>query len=88
MRLPQDLSGEDLARALAVFGHTLQRQAGGHLRLTTQGHGEDYLTIPKHESLRVGTVAPSTRRGRQGVGARPRLPGLRGQRGSEDRLWG
>jgi predicted RNA binding protein YcfA (HicA-like mRNA interferase family) len=57
MRLPRDLSGEDLARALSVFGYEVTRQTGSHMRLTTFEHGEHHLTIPRHASLRVGTVA-------------------------------
>jgi predicted RNA binding protein YcfA (HicA-like mRNA interferase family) len=57
MRLPRDLSGEDLARSLSAFGYAVTRQTGSHLRLTTQERGEHHVTIPRHESLRVGTVA-------------------------------
>ena len=57
MKLPRDLSGQDLARALAVYGYALTRQAGSHLRLTTHLQGEHHLTIPDHASLRVGTLA-------------------------------
>ena len=57
MRLPRDLSGEDLAGALSAFGYVVTRQTGSHMRLTTQEHGEHHITIPRHDSLRVGTVA-------------------------------
>jgi predicted RNA binding protein YcfA (HicA-like mRNA interferase family) len=57
MRLPRDLSGTDLARALAVFGYEITRQTGSHLRLTTQEAGEHHVTIPAHDSLRIGTLA-------------------------------
>jgi predicted RNA binding protein YcfA (HicA-like mRNA interferase family) len=57
MRLPRDLSGEDLARALSVFGYAVTRQTGSHMRLTTEEHGEHHITIPRHASVRVGTVA-------------------------------
>jgi predicted RNA binding protein YcfA (HicA-like mRNA interferase family) len=57
MRLPRDLSGEDLADSLAAFGYAVTRQTGSHMRLTTQEHGEHHVTIPRHASLRVGTVA-------------------------------
>jgi predicted RNA binding protein YcfA (HicA-like mRNA interferase family) len=57
MRLPRDLSGEDLARALAALGYAKTRQTGSHIRLTTPEHGEHHITIPRHESLRIGTVA-------------------------------
>ena len=57
MRLPRDLSGVDLARALAALGYAETRQTGSHMRLTTLEHGEHHITIPRHESLRIGTVA-------------------------------
>jgi predicted RNA binding protein YcfA (HicA-like mRNA interferase family) len=57
VKLPRDLSGRDLAKALAVFGYQVTRQAGSHLRLTTHQQGEHHLTIPDHPSLRVGTLA-------------------------------
>ncbi len=57
MKLPRDLSGRALARALAVFGYQVSRESGSHLRLTTEQHGQHHLTIPDHDSLRVGTLA-------------------------------
>ena len=57
MRLPRDLSGENLARSLSVLGYVVTRQTGSHMRLTTQEPSEHHITIPRHDSLRVGTVA-------------------------------
>lgn len=57
MKLPRDLSGRDLAQSLEILGYRITRQAGSHLRLTTQQQGEHHLTIPDHASLRVGTLA-------------------------------
>ena len=57
MRLPRDLSGPDLARALRVLGYRITRQTGSHLRLTTTRGGEHHVTIPNHDPLRVGTLA-------------------------------
>ncbi len=57
MRLPRDLSGDDLAHALRVFGYHVTRQTGGHLRLTTFEQGEHHVTVPRHDALRVGTLA-------------------------------
>ena len=57
MRLPRDLSGVDLARALAALGYAETRQTGSHMRLATTEHGEHHITISRHESLRIGTVA-------------------------------
>jgi predicted RNA binding protein YcfA (HicA-like mRNA interferase family) len=57
MRLPRDLSGEDLAQTLGTLGYRRTRQTGSHLRLTTQEHGEHHVTIPRHPALRIGTLS-------------------------------
>jgi predicted RNA binding protein YcfA (HicA-like mRNA interferase family) len=57
VRLPRDLSGRELAPALRRYGYEITREAGSHLRLTTQQGGEHHVTIPDHASLRVGTLA-------------------------------
>jgi predicted RNA binding protein YcfA (HicA-like mRNA interferase family) len=57
MKLPRDMSGVDLARALRKLGYEITRQSGSHLRLTTAERGEHHVTIPRHDSLRVGTLA-------------------------------
>lgn len=36
LRLPRDLSGRDLARALRRYGYEVTRETGSHMRLTTQ----------------------------------------------------
>jgi len=57
MRLPRDLSGNDLAQALRKLGYQVTRQTGSHIRLTTAERGEHHLTIPSHNPLRVGTLS-------------------------------
>lgn len=54
MRLPRDLSGNDLAQALRQLGYSITRQTGSHLRLTTLQHGEHHVTIPQQTPLRIG----------------------------------
>ena len=56
MKIPRNLSGEDLANRLKKYGYLQTRQTGSHLRVTTTSKGEHHITIPKHKSLRVGTV--------------------------------
>ena len=56
MRLPRDLSGEELAILLGRYGYQVTRQTGSHMRLTTTQAGEHHITIPRHQSLRVGTL--------------------------------
>jgi predicted RNA binding protein YcfA (HicA-like mRNA interferase family) len=57
VKLPRDVSGEDLARALRAPGYLVTRQTGSHLRLTTQQRVEHHVTIPRHAALRVGTLS-------------------------------
>ena len=57
MRLPRDVSGQQLADALRAFGYVVTRQRGDHLRLTTQQEGEHHVSIPLHDPLRIGTFA-------------------------------
>ena len=57
MKLPRDLSGLELARALSKVGDTATRQAGSHLRLTCAGNVQHHVTIPSHDPLKVGTLA-------------------------------
>jgi len=58
VRLPRDLSGAKLAALLRQYGYEQTRQTGSHMRLTTtiRGH-EHHITIPKHDSLRIGTLS-------------------------------
>ena len=57
MKLPRDISGQDLIRYLKVFGYEVTRQSGSHIRLTTLKNGEHHLTIPNHNPLRIGTLS-------------------------------
>jgi predicted RNA binding protein YcfA (HicA-like mRNA interferase family) len=57
MKLPRNLSGDDLAKALERLGYQVTRQTGSHLRLTTDQNGEHHVTIPGHDSFRIGTLS-------------------------------
>jgi predicted RNA binding protein YcfA (HicA-like mRNA interferase family) len=57
MKLPRDISGRQLAKALRVFGYATTRQTASHMRLTTLEQGQHHLTIPDHPSLRIGTLS-------------------------------
>src|SRR5574337_2155823 len=58
MRLPRDLSGDDLIRRLGRLGYAVSRQTGSHVRLTVRdARGEHHITVPRHDPLRVGTLA-------------------------------
>jgi len=57
MRLPRDLSGAELAKALERMGYQVTRQTGSHTRLTTDSAPQHHITIPAHDPLKVGTLA-------------------------------
>jgi predicted RNA binding protein YcfA (HicA-like mRNA interferase family) len=58
LRLPRDVSGDDLIRVLGRRGYRVTRQVGSHVRLTvTTDRGEHHVTVPRHDRLRVGTLA-------------------------------
>ena len=56
MRLPRDVSGRQLGKALAKFGYVATRQCGSHARHTTQLHGEHHITIPDYNPISSGTL--------------------------------
>jgi len=57
MRLPRDVSGADLVKALRPLGYEVTRQTGSHIRLTTSENGVHHVTIPNHNPVRIGTLA-------------------------------
>lgn len=57
MKLPRDLSGRELAKALESFGYRVEHQTGSHLRLTSQDNGEHHITIPNHSPIKIGTLS-------------------------------
>ena len=58
MRLPRDLSADNLVKALASHGYSKSRQSGSHIRLSNVSHGnEHHITIPQHQPIKVGTLS-------------------------------
>ena len=58
MKLPRDLSGDQLTKLLRRFGYEITRQAGSHIRVTSNLKGtEHHVTIPAHKEIRIGTLA-------------------------------
>jgi predicted RNA binding protein YcfA (HicA-like mRNA interferase family) len=57
LKLPRDITGTKLAKALAKLGYHITRQTGSHIRLTTFENGEHHITIPAHNPLKIGTLA-------------------------------
>lgn len=56
MKLPRDISGKDLIKALSHLDYEVTRQTGSHVRLTTQRDGEHNITVPAHDPIKVGTL--------------------------------
>lgn len=57
MRIPRDLTGKELIKALGKLGYEVTRQSGSHIRLTTSRKGTHHITIPDHRPIKVGTLA-------------------------------
>lgn len=57
MKLPHDVDGPRLAKALDVLGYEVTRQKGSHIRVTAQRDGENHEVIPSHSPLKTGTLS-------------------------------
>jgi predicted RNA binding protein YcfA (HicA-like mRNA interferase family) len=57
VKLPRDISGRHLVKALAILGYRPTRQSGSHIRVTTSVNGAHHLTVPLHSPIRSGTLA-------------------------------
>ena len=57
MKLPRDIDGPHLAKALRVLGYRVTRQKGSHIRITTERDGEHHEVIPSHHPIKTGTLA-------------------------------
>ena len=56
MKIPRDVYGSDLAKALRGLGYERVRQDGSHIRLTTSINGTHHVTVPNHKPLKTGTL--------------------------------
>jgi len=56
MKLPRDLSSDDLIKKLSELGYEVSRQTGSHIRLTTSENGTHQITIPAHNPVKIGTL--------------------------------
>ena len=57
MKLPRDISGNQLIKNLKPLGYIVTRQTGSQIRLSTEQNGQHHITIPKHDPLKIGTLA-------------------------------
>ena len=56
MKLPRDVSGERLVRALEQLGYSVIRQKGSHVRMRHKGPPVHSITVPLHDPLKTGTL--------------------------------
>lgn len=57
MKLPRDLSADNLIKKLNALGYQKTRQVGSHIRLTLHSKGKDlHITIPNHNPIKIGTL--------------------------------
>ncbi|MFT5836720.1 MAG: putative RNA binding protein YcfA (HicA-like mRNA interferase family) [Candidatus Azotimanducaceae bacterium] len=57
MKLPRNLNGADLQKALRRLGYEATRQRGSHVRITTQVNGEHHEVIPQHRPIKTKTLS-------------------------------
>lgn len=57
MKLPRNLSGDELVKGLRRVGYEQSRQKGDHVSMTTHRNGEHHVSIPLHNPMKVGTLA-------------------------------
>ena len=57
MKIPRDVDGSQLVKALRVLGYVVDRQKGSHIRVTTQQGGENHEVVPNHQPIKTGTLS-------------------------------
>ena len=57
MKIPRDLSGDDLVNLLCRnWGYRVIHQEGSHIVLETEQPSHQRIAVPAHKNLRVGTL--------------------------------
>jgi predicted RNA binding protein YcfA (HicA-like mRNA interferase family) len=56
MKLPRGVSGDRLIQVLTGLGYAVIRQKGSHVRLRHNGPPTHTITVPRHSSLKTGTL--------------------------------
>lgn len=57
MRIPRNVNGPQLVKALRVLGYLVDRQKGSHIRVTTQQDGVNHEVVPRHQPIKTGTLS-------------------------------
>jgi len=63
MKLPRDVDGPRVVKALSVLGYEATRQKGSHIRVTTQRDGENHEVIPFSSSDQGGDAGQHSEAG-------------------------
>lgn len=56
MKIPRNISGKELVKALKIYDYAVVRQTGSHIMVTTQRNGQHHLAIPNHNPIKMGTL--------------------------------
>ena len=57
MKVPRDLSGQELVKVLCRdWGYSQIHQEGSHIVLQTEEPSHHRVAVPAHRSLRIGTL--------------------------------
>ena len=56
MKLPRGVSADRLIRALERLGYKPIRQKGSHVRLRNDEPPVHVITVPLHDSMKIGTL--------------------------------
>ncbi len=57
MKIPRDISSDNLIQLLKKYDYKITHQTGSHIRLTSNIKGKEHnITIPKHKDLKIGTL--------------------------------
>jgi len=58
MKIPRDVSANQLVKLLSKYGYTQTRQVGSHIRLTLIKEGSSFhITVPNHNPIKIGTLS-------------------------------
>jgi predicted RNA binding protein YcfA (HicA-like mRNA interferase family) len=57
MKIPRDVLGAELVKALKVLGYRTVRQRGSHISIATEMDGLNKEVIPNHSPIKTGTLS-------------------------------
>jgi predicted RNA binding protein YcfA (HicA-like mRNA interferase family) len=56
LKIPRNILGKELVKALKIYEYEVVRQNGSHISVTTQKNGQHHLAIPNHDPIKIGTL--------------------------------